>query len=189
MNSKIKSIHFWNGLRMTGLRERQKAGRRRDILAAASQLFARQGFADTSVEAIAALAEVGTGTVYNYFSSKGDLLMALVRFPDERSSRAMARTGIQRVILHKELFRPGEYAPILHAIEANPDYHLLTVSTDHLGEARVYAFLPGFGPKDVHRLHGLHGLIVAGSTRRQLAETQDVSVRIFNVEVHAAPRP
>ncbi|WP_374376017.1 TetR/AcrR family transcriptional regulator [Dongia sp.] len=69
---------------MTGLRERQKAGRRRDILAAASQLFAKQGFADTSVEAIAARAEVGTGTVYNYFSSKGDLLMALVALDGEQ---------------------------------------------------------------------------------------------------------
>lgn len=69
---------------MTGLRERQKAGRRRDILAAASQLFAKQGFAETSVEAIAALAEVGTGTVYNYFSSKGDLLMALVALDGEQ---------------------------------------------------------------------------------------------------------
>ena len=38
-----------------------------------------------------------------------DLLKALVGFPDARSSRAMARTGIQRVILHRELFRPGEY--------------------------------------------------------------------------------
>lgn len=69
---------------MTGLRERQKAGRRRDILAAASQLFAKQGFADTSVETIAARAEVGTGTVYNYFSSKGDLLMALVALDGEQ---------------------------------------------------------------------------------------------------------
>ncbi|WP_374652918.1 TetR/AcrR family transcriptional regulator [Dongia sp.] len=69
---------------MTGLRERQKAGRRRDILAAASQLFRKNGFADTSVEAIAALAEVGTGTVYNYFSSKGDLLMALVALDGEQ---------------------------------------------------------------------------------------------------------
>lgn len=69
---------------MTGLRERQKAGRRRDILVAASQLFAKQGFADTAVEAIAARAEVGTGTVYNYFSSKGDLLMALVALDGEQ---------------------------------------------------------------------------------------------------------
>ena len=62
---------------MTGLRERQKAGRRRDILAAASQLFRKDGFADTSVEAIAALAEVGTGTVYNYFKSKAEIGLAI----------------------------------------------------------------------------------------------------------------
>jgi hypothetical protein len=77
-----------------------------------------------------------------------DLLKALVDFPDERSSRAMARTGIQRVILHRELFRPGEYAPIVRALDGNPDYEFLTSVTDHLGEARVYAFLPGLGPTD-----------------------------------------
>jgi AcrR family transcriptional regulator len=81
---------------MTGLRERQKAGRRRDILAAASQLFRKNGFADTSVEAIAALAEVGTGTVYNYFSSKGDLLMALVALDGEQV-RAKGRRYIAGV--------------------------------------------------------------------------------------------
>ena len=82
----------------------------------------------------------------HYTQAYIDLLNALVGFPDERSSRAMARTGIQRVILHRELFRPGEYAPIVRALDGHPDYHLLTTTTDHLGEARVYAFLPGFGP-------------------------------------------
>jgi len=68
---------------MAGLRERQKAGRRRDILAAAAKLFRRDGFADTVIEAIAAEAEVATGTVYNYFESKGDLLIALVALDGE----------------------------------------------------------------------------------------------------------
>ena len=68
---------------MTGLRERQKAGRRRDILAAAAKLFRRDGFAETSIEAIAQEAEVATGTVYNYFESKGDLLIALVALDGE----------------------------------------------------------------------------------------------------------
>jgi AcrR family transcriptional regulator len=82
MNYKIKSIHFPEPF-MTGLRERQKAGRRRDILAAAAKLFRRDGFADTSIEAIAAEAEVAAGTVYNYFESKGDLLIALVALDGE----------------------------------------------------------------------------------------------------------
>ena len=55
-------------------------------------------------------------------------------------------TGIQRVILHRDLFRPGEYARIVSALEGHQDYHLLTTTTDHMGEARVYAFLPGLGP-------------------------------------------
>jgi AcrR family transcriptional regulator len=63
---------------MTGLRERQKAGRRRDILGAAAALFKRDGFAAASIEQIAERAELSAGTVYNYFPSKGDLLLALV---------------------------------------------------------------------------------------------------------------
>ena len=82
-----------------------------------------------------------------------ELLDALVGFPDEQSSRAMARTGIQRVILHRELFRPGEYATIVSALDGHPDYHLVTTATDHLGEARVYAFLPGFWRPDASDYH------------------------------------
>jgi AcrR family transcriptional regulator len=63
---------------MTGLRERQKAGRRRDILDAAATLFKRDGFTAASIEQIAERAELSAGTVYNYFPSKGDLLLALV---------------------------------------------------------------------------------------------------------------
>jgi hypothetical protein len=72
-----------------------------------------------------------------------DLLRALVGIPDARSSRAMVRTGIQRVILHRDLFPRGQYEPLVRALATNPDYRLLTVTTDHMGEARVYAFLPG----------------------------------------------
>jgi AcrR family transcriptional regulator len=78
---------------MTGLRERQKAGRRRDILAAAAKLFRRDGFAVTSIEAIAAEAEVAAGTVYNYFESKGDLLISLVAL-DGEEVRAAGRSII-----------------------------------------------------------------------------------------------
>jgi AcrR family transcriptional regulator len=63
---------------MTGLRERQKAGRRRDILDSAAALFKRDGFAAASIEQIAERAALSPGTVYNYFPSKADLLLALV---------------------------------------------------------------------------------------------------------------
>ncbi|MFM7335187.1 MAG: TetR/AcrR family transcriptional regulator [Tabrizicola sp.] len=63
---------------MTGLRERQKADRTHRILEAASTLFRAQGYDAVRIEDIAAAAEVSAGTCYNYFSTKGDLLLAIV---------------------------------------------------------------------------------------------------------------
>lgn len=63
---------------MTGLRERQKADRHRRILAAAMARFRRDGFHAARIEDLAMDAEVSIGTVYNYYGTKGDLLMAAV---------------------------------------------------------------------------------------------------------------
>jgi AcrR family transcriptional regulator len=63
---------------MTGLRERQKADRTQRILQAASSLFRADGYDAVRIEDIAAAAEVSAGTCYNYFSTKGDLLLAIV---------------------------------------------------------------------------------------------------------------
>ena len=76
---------------MAGLRERQKAGRHRDILKAAGVLFRREGFAATSIEQIAEQAGLSAGTVYNYFASKGDLLLALVALDGAEVRAAGAR--------------------------------------------------------------------------------------------------
>lgn len=63
---------------MTSLRERQKADRHRRILSAAVARFRRDGFHPVRIEDIAESAEVSVGTVYNYYGTKGDLLMATV---------------------------------------------------------------------------------------------------------------
>jgi AcrR family transcriptional regulator len=63
---------------VTGLRERQKADRHRRILAAAMARFRRDGFHAARIEDLAMDAEVSIGTVYNYYGTKGDLLMAAV---------------------------------------------------------------------------------------------------------------
>lgn len=51
----------------------------RDILDAALSLFARYGFKRTSVEEIATAARVGKGTIYLYYASKEELLVAVIR--------------------------------------------------------------------------------------------------------------
>ncbi|MGW4338456.1 TetR family transcriptional regulator [Rhodococcus koreensis] len=49
---------------------------RRDIARAAASVFIEQGFAEASIEAIAARASVSARTVYRHFGSKGALLAA-----------------------------------------------------------------------------------------------------------------
>ena len=63
---------------MTGLREQHKADRTRRILQAASEMFRDQGYDAVRIEDIAQRAEVSAGTCYNYFSTKGVILLAIV---------------------------------------------------------------------------------------------------------------
>jgi AcrR family transcriptional regulator len=63
---------------MSGLRARQKADRSRRMLDSAAQLFREQGYGVARIEDIAAAAEVSVGTLYNYFGTKGDVLLATV---------------------------------------------------------------------------------------------------------------
>lgn len=63
---------------MTGLREKQKADRERRILEAAVVKFRADGYRSVRIEDLAETAEVSVGTVYNYFQTKGDILIAIV---------------------------------------------------------------------------------------------------------------
>lgn len=63
---------------MTGLRARHKADRTRRMQEAASRLFRDVGYGAARMEDIAAAADVSVGTLYNYFATKGDLLLAIV---------------------------------------------------------------------------------------------------------------
>ena len=66
-----------------GLRERQKASRRKRILEVAKARFQADGYAFVTMEAIAGDADVSAVTVYNYYGSKAGLLLALVSESDE----------------------------------------------------------------------------------------------------------
>lgn len=61
-----------------GLREKHKKQRHRAILDAAKGLFAKRGYSATAIQEIAASADVGVGTVYNYFGSKQRLMLAVI---------------------------------------------------------------------------------------------------------------
>lgn len=59
----------------TGRRERNKQEKRDRIIAAAKELFASKGFADTTTQEIAEKADIGTGTLFLYAKSKEELLV------------------------------------------------------------------------------------------------------------------
>jgi AcrR family transcriptional regulator len=71
------------------LRERKRARTRRAIVDAATELFERDGYDETTIADIAAAAEIGTRTFFSYFASKEDLL-----FPESDARVAAAIEAI-----------------------------------------------------------------------------------------------
>lgn len=63
---------------MTGLRAKQKANREKRILKAAVTKFRAEGYRSVRIEDLADMAGVSVGTIYNYYRTKGDILIATV---------------------------------------------------------------------------------------------------------------
>lgn len=80
---------------LPGLRERQKQQRRALILKGAKRLFEAQGIEETSMAAIAAEVGVSTPTVFNYFGSRDELLLALI-FQGHQQAIDHYRTHVER---------------------------------------------------------------------------------------------
>ncbi|MGD0695328.1 MAG: TetR/AcrR family transcriptional regulator [Terriglobia bacterium] len=62
----------------TPLRERKKLETRARIIEHAVRIFGERGMTAPTVEEIAAAADVGKGTIYNYFSTKEEIVVAFM---------------------------------------------------------------------------------------------------------------
>jgi AcrR family transcriptional regulator len=60
------------------LRDRKKAETRQRIISVAMKIFAKKGIEQATVDEIAAAADVGKGTIYNYFETKEDIIVAFL---------------------------------------------------------------------------------------------------------------
>ena len=76
------------------LRERKKRDTRHRILMAGLDAFTSRGFEHCTIDEIARAADVGKGTVYNYFRTKEDLVVAFM-VDIERQTQAEAATVVQ----------------------------------------------------------------------------------------------
>lgn len=79
MNAAIKHQDQQDEPEPATRRERRAAARRAQILAAATRVFAEKGFQRATTKDIADAADLAEGTLYNYFASKDDLLLALLQ--------------------------------------------------------------------------------------------------------------
>lgn len=119
-------------LRSSPPRERADAARNRAaVLDAAAELFARHGVASVSMDAIAATAGVGKGTLFRRFGDKAGLAAALL---DER----------ERVLQQRILSGPAPLGPGDRGAEPPPDARLrafveayLDYALEHLDLVRM----------------------------------------------------
>src|SRR6266436_2144662 len=58
-----------------GLRERKKQKTRESIQRTALRLFEKQGYEETTIEEVAAAAEISPSTFFNYFPTKEDVVL------------------------------------------------------------------------------------------------------------------
>jgi TetR/AcrR family transcriptional regulator, fatty acid metabolism regulator protein len=69
------------------IQELVAAARRKQILDAATQVFAEKGFHRATVKEIARVAGIGDGTIYTYFASKDEVLLAVLDRLNETTER------------------------------------------------------------------------------------------------------
>ncbi len=83
--------------------ERRRAETRRDILAAAYRVFAEKGYAQATIDDVAATGGVSKGAIYHHFASKEELFRALL--DDHRHEIEGMRAAIDRAATFSEILR------------------------------------------------------------------------------------
>ncbi len=69
------------------IQELVAAARRKQILDAATQVFAEKGFHRATIKDIARVARIADGTIYTYFASKDEVLLAVLDRLNETTER------------------------------------------------------------------------------------------------------
>jgi AcrR family transcriptional regulator len=77
-------------------RERKKAEARERILRVALDLFGRHGMDAVTVDHIADMADLGKGTIYNYFRAKEDIVVAFMADVERSVQAKVARLAASR---------------------------------------------------------------------------------------------
>lgn len=85
-----------------GLREKQRQERYEKIISSAEDLFSQNGYENTSLEQVAEIANLSPQTIYNYFSSKRELLQS-IRVRDEEQVRLRVDAAFPEILETNEV--------------------------------------------------------------------------------------
>jgi AcrR family transcriptional regulator len=150
-----------------GLRERKKARTRASLREHALRLFREQGYQATTVEQIAAAAEVSPSTFFRYFPTKEDVV--LQDDMDTRMVEAFAR-------------QPRELPPIAAARAAMREAWASFTSEEwaQISEgARLSVSVPEIRARAMNEFSRTIGVIAAAIARRTGRAPDDIKVRVF----------
>jgi len=117
--------------------KQESEGTRRDILAAARRVFARQGVTRTTLEKIAAAAGVTRGAIYWHFSNKTELFFAMreqVAVPMIDQIDLVLRAGEPDPLTGVERFLRGIVKSLESDAAARQTFQIMGFKCEYVGE-------------------------------------------------------
>ena len=173
----------------SGRRQRRREQTAEKLFRAAAELFARKGYAATTVEEITEAADVGKGTFFNYFPSKEHVLTYFV----ERQHGALHR----HLLLARE-----DRAQIAEILLSLADELVLAPSgSQYLARSLIAAFLGsvevreriaremGIGRKIIAmgiEAGALHSELAPAELARSFQQTLIGSVLLWSIDPHSS---
>ena len=144
------------------LRQEHTEHTRRALIEAATRLFAERGYAETSIDEVAAGARVTRGALYHHFSGKQEIFGAVCDAVDARvldrvrAAAAGPGTGEQRL---------GRLLDAYFEASQDPSYRAIVLSEAYLAQAR----------EDGQRYTPAMSALVGGFVR-ELADAGEITV-------------
>lgn len=124
--------------------------KRRQVLKDAQQLFVEKGISATSVQDILTKASISKGTFYNYFSSKNECLVAIIKLGNEETDIRR-----QELLIGQDATDPSILVKqIAVRLKVNTELNLFPIieAIFHSGDAELSTFAQSLHLKELHWL-------------------------------------
>jgi AcrR family transcriptional regulator len=125
--------------RRRAVSDEDKSQRRDEIMAAAKEVFARQGFHDTTIADIAKQAGLAYGSIYWYFDSKNELFHALMAVEEAALRNHVAAALAQLSKVGVPAANAVEEVPLRTAVQATLEFFEADKATVKLLLREAYA--------------------------------------------------